>query len=203
METDRKWIVVRIDGKIAAISTDYKLLAEISACIASPGKKGRKNNDRNAVPYQRICAEAVEFDNIWKLRQEASWEDFLLFGTEFQKKVWRKLYDLTHQEGNTARLISYTDFAELCQNRAGVRAVAHAISLNPLSVVIPCHLVVPKESIDKMKEINKKAEATIFKGVDLCLSSILKNETIDFGNYALGPAMKRKLIGLELTGEEL
>ena len=82
-------------------------------------------------------------------------------------------------------------------------AVAHAIGLNPVSVVIPCHLVIPKESIDKMKEINKKAEATIFKGVDLCLSSILKNGTIDFGNYASGPAMKRRLIGLELTGEEL
>ena len=29
METDRKWVVVRIDGKIAAISTDYRKLAEI------------------------------------------------------------------------------------------------------------------------------------------------------------------------------
>lgn len=200
METERKWIVVRIDGKIAAISTDYRLLAEITARIASPTPV--KKNKNNPI-YQKISAEAASFDQVWKLRQETSWEDLLLFGTDFQKKVWRKLYDLTHQQGNPTRLISYTDFAELCQNRAGVRAVAHAISLNPVSVVIPCHLVVPKESIDKMKEINKKAEATIFKGVDLCLSSILKNETIDFGNYAMGPVMKRRLIGLELTGEEL
>lgn len=203
METDRKWIIVRIDGKIAAISTDYRLLAEITARIASPTKPGKKTNQKNILLYQKISAEAVDFDEIWKLRQETSWDDLLLFGTDFQKKVWRKLYDLTHQKDNTARLISYTDFAELCQNRAGVRAVAHAIGLNPVSIVIPCHLVIPKESIDKMKEINKKAEATIFKGVDLCLSSILKNETIDFGNYALGPVMKRKLIALELTGEKL
>lgn len=203
METDRKWIIVRIDGKIAAISTDYRLLAEISARIASPAKQGKKNNQRNNIPYQNISAEAVGFDQIWKLRQDASWDDLLLFGTDFQKKVWRKLYDLTHREDSAARLISYTDFAELCHNRAGVRAVAHAIGLNPVSVVIPCHLVIPKESIDKMKEINRKAEATIFKGVDLCLSSILKNETIDFGNYAWGPEMKRKLIALELTGEDL
>lgn len=200
METERKWIVVRIDGKIAAISTDYRLLAEITARIASPAPV--KKNKNNPI-YQKISAETASFDQVWKLRQETSWEDLLLFGTDFQKKVWRKLYDLTHQQGNPTRLISYTDFAELCQNRAGVRAVAHAISLNPVSVVIPCHLVVPKESIDKMKEINKKAEATIFKGVDLCLSSILKNETIDFGNYAMGPVIKRRLIGLELTGEEL
>jgi O-6-methylguanine DNA methyltransferase len=202
METDRKWIIVRIDGKIAAISTDYRLLAEIAARIASPTKTGKKANQKNSLPYQKISAETADFDEVWKLRQEASWDDLLLFGTDFQKRVWRKLYDLTHLEDKT-RLISYSDFAELCQNRAGVRAVAHAISLNPVSVVIPCHLVIPKESIDKMKEINKKAEATIFKGVDLCLSSILKNETIDFGNYALGPAMKRKLICLELTGEDL
>lgn len=203
METDRKWIIVRIDGKIAAISTDYRLLAEITARIAAPTKSGKKINQKNNLPYQNISAEAADFDQIWKLRQETSWDDLLLFGTEFQKKVWRKLFDLTHQEDNTVRLISYTDFAQLCQNRAGVRAVAHAIGLNPVSVVIPCHLVVPKESIDKMKEINKKAEATIFKGVDLCLNSILKNETIDFGNYALGPVTKRRLIALELTGEEL
>lgn len=203
METDRKWIIVRIDGKIAAISTDYRLLAEITARIASPTRQRKKINQKNDLPYQKISAEAVGFEEIWKLRQETSWDDLLLFGTDFQQKVWRKLYDLTHQNDSTARLISYTDFAELCQNRAGVRAVAHAIGLNPVSVVIPCHLVIPKESIDKMKEINKKAEATIFKGVDLCLSSILKNETIDFGNYALGPVMKRKLIALELTGEKL
>lgn len=200
METDRKWIIVRIDGKIAAISTDYRLLAEITARIASPTKPGKKINQN--LPYQKISAEAVPFEEIWKLRQNVCWDDLMLFGTDFQKKVWRKLYDLTHQE-DKARLISYSDFAELCQNRAGVRAVAHAIGLNPVSVVIPCHLVIPKESIDKMKEINKKAEATIFKGVDLCLSSILKNETIDFGNYALGPELKRKLIRLELTGSEL
>ena len=203
METDRKWIIVRIDGKIAAISTNYRLLAEITARIDSSTRSGKRVNQKNNLPYQKISAEAVGFDDIWKLRQEASWDDLLLFGTDFQKKVWRKLFDLTHQKDNAARLISYSDFAELCQNRAGVRAVAHAIGLNPVSVVIPCHLVIPKESIDKMKEINKKAEATIFKGVDLCLSSILKNGTIDFGNYASGPAMKRRLIGLELTGEEL
>ena len=203
METDRKWIIVRIDGKIAAISTDYRLLAEISARIASPTRQGKKNNQKIILPYQKISAEAASFEEVWKLRQDVSWDDLLLFGTDFQKKVWRMLFDLSHQKDNTARLISYSDFAELCQNRAGVRAVAHAIGLNPVSIVIPCHLVVPKESIDKMTEINRKAEATIFKGVDLCLSSILKNETIDFGNYALGPAIKRRLIGLELTGEEL
>ncbi len=187
METDRKWIIVRIDGKIAAVSTDYGLLASISARLA---------NDKKAA-YGEITATAVGFDEIWTLKNECSWDDLLLFGTDFQKRVWRKLYELTH--GNKARLICYSDFAELCQNRAGVRAVAHAIGLNPVSVLIPCHLVIPKESIDKINEINRKAEATIFKGDDLCLSSILDDNSIDFGNYALGRALKRELIKMELA----
>lgn len=201
METDRKWVIVRIDGKIAAISQDYRMLAEISARLAAPGTS-KRNKETVNVPYIKIIAETVDFDEIWRLRQEASWDDLLLFGTEFQKQVWKMLFDMAHNEDAThkaARLISYSDFAELCQNRAGVRAVAHAIGLNPISVIIPCHLVIPKESIDKMKDINRKAESTIFKGDDLCLNSILKEKGIDFGEYALGRKLKRELIQKEFA----
>ena len=59
--------------------------------------------------------------------------------------------------------------------------------------------MIPKESIDKMKEINRKAESTIFKGDDLCITSILKEKGIDFGEYALGRRLKRELIQLEFS----
>lgn len=224
METDRKdqkWIIVRIDGKIAAISTDYRQLAAISSQLAiglTPdaakiGKERRKKKTAACCQlYENISATAVGFDEIWKLRQELQWEDLFLFGTDFQKKVWRKLWELTHPEQKEkdnhespednctqASLISYSDFAELCQNRAGVRAVAHAIGLNPISVVIPCHLVIPKESVDRIREIHKKAEATIFKGDDLCLNSILNDSSIDFGEYSMGKELKRHLISCELS----
>lgn len=229
METDRKWIVVRIDGKIAAVSTDYRMLARISGLLAGAGgsQSGKRYGQESC--YGEKTAKAVSFDEVWKLRRTVRWDDLLLFGTEFQKKVWRKLWELTHpslpqgdtsgqneeetsegqsgdgpSEGQTdrscTRLICYSDFAELCQNRAGVRAVAHAIGLNPVSVIVPCHLVIPKEGIDKISDIQKKAETTIFKGDDLCLSSILQDPSIDFGEYALGKALKRELINLELTG---
>jgi O6-methylguanine-DNA--protein-cysteine methyltransferase len=200
METDRKWIVVRIDGKIAAVSTDYRKLAEISAQLAGV--------------YGEITAVAEDFEEVWKLRQTVKWEDLMLFGTDFQKKVWKKLWELTHQENtekltdtenpknsqNSSRpgLISYSDFAELCENKAGVRAVAHAIGLNPLSVIIPCHLVVPKESMDKIADIRRKMESTIFKGDDICMDSLLRDKSFDFGEYALGRELKRHLIQLEL-----
>ena len=202
METDRKWVVVRIDGKIAAVSTDYRMLARISEMLASQdsGKKAGRETF-----YGEITARTACFDEVWKLRHEVCWDDLMLFGTDFQKKVWRKLWDLTHevesQGGNKANgyLICYSDFAELCQNRAGVRAVAHAIGLNPVSVIIPCHLVIPKEGIDKISDIQKKAEATIFKGDDLCIGSILSDTSIDFGEYTLGKTLKRELIIRELT----
>ena len=203
METDRKWIVVRIDGKIAAVSTDYRMLARISDMLACQNSgKAVKKAGRETF-YGEITARTVSFDEIWKLRHEVGWNDLLLFGTDFQKKVWRKLWDLTHTEDIQAHLICYSDFAELCQNRAGVRAVAHAIGLNPVSVIIPCHLVVPKEGIDKIREIHKKAQSTIFKGDDLCLDSILADTAIDFGEYALGKSLKRELIIRELTEKSM
>lgn len=202
METDRKWIIVRIDGKIASISTDYRQLAAITAKLALSTSADTKAYKGIAAATQKICADTVSFEEVWNIRQTARWDDMMLFGTDFQKKVWRKLYDLTHEEDGSPKnpeLICYSDFAELCRNRAGVRAVAHAIGLNPVSVIIPCHLVIPKEAIDKMREINRKAETTIFKGDDLCIESILKDESIDFGEYALGRGLKRELIRMELS----
>ena len=244
MGTDRtekktygKWVVVRIDGKIAAVSTDYRMLARISEQLAL--REVRKPGQ--GMLYGEISASTVGFDEVWRLRQEVRWDGLMLFGTDFQKKVWRKLWELTHageelsaQNGNSTaqtenstgqtenstgqtedsaiqsnaelperkqatRLVSYSDFAELCQNRAGVRAVAHAIGLNPVSVIIPCHLVIPKEGIDKIREIHNRAQSTIFKGDDLCIGSILADTAIDFGEYALGKSMKRELIIREIT----
>lgn len=191
METDRPWIIVRIDGKVAAISNDYRLFARIAETLA------QMRPDRTAGINEISCAKAG-FDEVWRLSQTLRWEDMILFGTAFQTKVWKKLFELRRHDGSGSKpeLISYSDFAELCGNRPGVRAVAHAIGLNPVSVVIPCHLVIPKESADKINEIKKKAEVTLFKGNDLCFLT-----KTDFGNYALGPALKRELILRELSGK--
>ena len=209
MESERNWIVVRVDGKLAGISMDYGRLAEITAEIAQKHDEARRRQKAKAdktaakcrqktpLAYSEITAQAVSFDEILQLRQTVCWEDFMLFGTDFQKRIWKKLWELTTSGTNTSskvRLLSYSDFAEFCGNRSGVRPVAHAIALNPLPVIIPCHLVVPKESIDKIREIKRRAESTIFKGEDLCLNSILSDTAIDFGEYAQGRELKRVLI---------
>ena len=61
------------------------------------------------------------------------------------------------------------EIAALAGNPQGVRAVAHAVALNPIAYVIPCHLVVPKETMDRAQEIEESALATLFKGKDLYL----------------------------------
>ena len=78
-------------------------------------------------------------------------------------------------------------------NPLGVRAVAHAVAMNPVAYVIPCHLIVPKESMDKVNDIRATALSTLFKGSDLYLLN-----SIEVGEYAYGSEIKRELIKLQL-----
>ena len=172
------WIVTEVDGKIASIAADYRHFAMIAAAIAE-----MKPGEVNAVSTRKISME-----QLLELSKTAIWEDLLLFGTAFQKKVWKTLFDMPR------KLLSYTDFAALAENPSGVRAVAHAVAWNPVAYIIPCHLIVPKEAMDKAKEIRAIAEKTLFKGSDLYLL-----DSIDVGEYAYGPELKRELIKLQLA----
>ena len=175
---DTQWIVTEIDGKIASVSTDYRHLAHIGAAIA-------------ALPPQEVGSLAtskISTPQLLDLAKEVKWEDLMLFGSSFQLNVWKTLFELPR------RLYSYTELAALAQNPAGVRAVAHAVALNPVAYIIPCHLIVPKESLDKAKEIRATAEKTLFRGSDLYLL-----DSIDVGAYAYGPELKREFIKLQLA----
>ena len=135
MGTDRKWIVVRIDGKIASISTDYRQLAAITAKLALTTAADAKAYKGIAADTESICAETVTFEEVWNLRHSTAWDDLMLFGTDFQKRVWKKLWEITHlneteieipgQAGNdgetSVKLLSYTAFAELCENKGGYK----------------------------------------------------------------------------------
>ena len=173
-----EWIVTEIDGKVASIATDYRHLAHIGATLAA-----MKPQDVNSVGTRKISTlELLEFNKYLR------WEDLMPLGTEFQQKVWKTLYDLPR------KLYSYTELAALVGVPQGVRAVAHAIALHPSAYVIPCHLVIPKESLDRAQEIQATAEKTLFKGSDLYLL-----DSLDVGEYAYGATLKRELIKLQLT----
>ena len=173
-----KWIVTEIDGKVASIAADYRHFADIAARIAA--------HSPDAV--ERVETRKITTDELVELGKTLRWEDLCLYGSKFQKSVWKALFDLA------PGLYSYSDLAALVDNPQGVRAVAHAVALNPVAYVIPCHLIVPKESVDKIHEIRRSAEATLFRGSDLYLL-----DSISVGEYAYGPAAKLELIKKQLA----
>ena len=168
-----EWIVTEIDGLIASVSADYRQFAEIAAKVALLPPKS----------VGSVSTHKITTDELITMAETVKWEDFRLFGTKFQLKVWKQLFDLE------PHLYSYTDLAALCDNPLGVRSVAHAVAMNPVAYLIPCHLIVPKESMDKARDIRATAESTLFKGSDLYLL-----DSIDVGEYAYGPETKRELI---------
>jgi len=58
-------------------------------------------------------------------------------GTEFQKKVWRKLTGIPYGE-----LRTYKEIAGAMGNENAARAVGMANSRNPIPLIIPCHRVI-------------------------------------------------------------
>lgn len=62
-----------------------------------------------------------------------------LKGTNFQIKVWQALLNIPK-----SHLVCYQDIARYIGNPKAVRAVASAISFNPVAFLIPCHRVIAK-----------------------------------------------------------
>jgi AraC family transcriptional regulator, regulatory protein of adaptative response / methylated-DNA-[protein]-cysteine methyltransferase len=61
-------------------------------------------------------------------------------GTHFQKKVWNALLDFP----TAGKTITYSKLAEYIGHPKAHRAVASAVGKNPVSILVPCHRVVPK-----------------------------------------------------------
>ena len=62
-----------------------------------------------------------------------------LVGTEFQCVVWKALLNIQKGEAQ-----SYSDVARSINNPKAIRAVGTAVGQNPISLIIPCHRVVPQ-----------------------------------------------------------
>ena len=187
---EQKWVVTRIDGRVASVSADFRGLSMVARQV------GKQPVDS----VSEITVSKISTSELAELSSSTEWEDMRLSGSQFQLKVWHQLYLLTHHEDGTPilpeegiKLLSYSQLADLCENPRGVRAVAHAVACNPVAYIIPCHLIVPKEAIDKILAIREVAQSTIFKGTDLYLLN-----SIDVGEYEYGPELKRLLIERQL-----
>lgn len=58
-------------------------------------------------------------------------------GTEFQKRVWKKLLEIPYGETT-----SYLHLSRELGDEKAIRAVASANGKNPLWIVVPCHRVI-------------------------------------------------------------
>jgi len=181
-----RWVITRINGKIASVTLDLSGLRKLLDFFA-------KNGIRD---IETITTEKVSTKELVALGKGLSLDDVAFYGTDFQKHVWTELFKLAHN-GGKARMMSYSEFATICGNLPGLRAVAHAIGRNPIAFLVPCHRIIPKECIVAVEEAYKAAFDTIFNGKDLYVFN-----SFDFGEYALGKQMKRELIALEITSEE-
>ncbi len=179
---DQQWIVTKVDGKVASVGKDYRGAARVLEALVKLPKTS----------VDEVVTCKMDTDALFSLSASLQWEDLRLFGSPFQLSVWHALFDLTH--GDTpVKLLSYTDFAEQIGKAPGVRAVAHALACNPVPVIVPCHLVIPKESLERIQAIQKENGLFSWKAL------YVVDARIDYGEYALGSALKRELILREMA----
>lgn len=175
-----EWIVTRINGKIAAVTDDYAYLSRLLTRI--PAEK-----------IDHIVTERISTEDLFCLSDKINWEDLFLTGTKFQLEVWKALFDITHGSDAHARLLSYSQFADSIGKGPGVRSVAHAIGLNPVPVIVPCHLIIPKESLERLTEIQRENGLFMWKAL------YVVDRNIDYGEYAFGAPLKHLLIDLHMA----
>lgn len=113
-----------------------------------------------------------------------------LSGTPLQKSVWRELLTIPYGE-----VISYEELAKRVGNPNAVRAVASAVGDNPLCIVIPCHRILPKSSIEKLEKMAK-----LRKNAEMVKPELLKralSAPVKVGGYAYGSDIKEALLRIE------
>lgn len=79
---------------------------------------------------------AGEILRAWRLRRPP-FLHIMLYGTEFQHRVWQALLDVP-----PGKIVSYKDIASMINQPKAARAVGRAIGANPVSILIPCHRVI-------------------------------------------------------------
>lgn len=137
--------------------------------MALDTKKALKNLEIQFVEY--VKGERKKFD-LTKIGVHTDLRE--LAGTPLQKSVWRELLNIPY-----GKIISYEELAQRIGKSSAVRAVASAVGKNPLCVVIPCHRVLPKNSVYRLsKHVHTK------RGVPV-------------GGYVLGTPLKETLLELE------
>lgn len=185
MKKDGQWIITKVDGKIASVSVDYRGAAQVLSALAASQPAG----------IDEVRCSKLSLDELFALSETVRWEDLYLIGSPYRKMVWKALFDITHGPDGPSdpKLVSYSGLAESIGKGSGVRNVAHAVGLNPVCVIIPCHLVIPKEALHRIHDLEE--ENSLFKWKTL----YMVDGGVDYGEYAHGAEWKRQLIRMHMN----
>ncbi|KRN77973.1 methylated-DNA--protein-cysteine methyltransferase [Lentilactobacillus parabuchneri] len=116
--------------------------------VSSPGKYLSEIFDfypENRYEYQFLYDETVTGDYLDELtdyfdKKRKKFElplDLDGYGTKLQHEVWSEIQKIPY--GQT---MTYKQLAENVGRKRAIRPVAHAVAINPVLIVIPCHRVV-------------------------------------------------------------
>lgn len=97
------------------------------------GQEREKERTRTALTDQ-VYGQITEY---LRGRRRVFTFPYELYGTEFQKKVWRELCKIPYGETRT-----YGEIAVAVGNPKAARAVGMANNRNPIFIAVPCHRVI-------------------------------------------------------------
>lgn len=92
--------------------------------------------DANSHPDYRALQS--ELDEYFAGKREKFTVNYELRGTDFQKSVWAALEEIPYGSAMT-----YGEIAAELNNAKASRAVGSAVGKNPVSIIVPCHRVLP------------------------------------------------------------
>ena len=95
----------------------------------------KQDSDRKIPEILKECR--TQLDEYFRGERTDFTVKFILDGTDFQKKVWKRLSKIPF--GQT---VSYKEVAASIGNEKGFRAVGGATGRNNISVIVPCHRVI-------------------------------------------------------------
>lgn len=91
--------------------------------------------------WKHLLTRAIEGDyhQYWTQEVTSHCQVDYTLGTSFQKEVWQAMNTIAW-----GQKLTYSDLADFMGKPKSVRAIAHAVALNPLLIIQPCHRIVPK-----------------------------------------------------------
>ncbi len=95
-------------------------------------------NDMRWAAARQICDVERQFAEYFAGTRSAFSLRLVLRGSDFQRSVWNQLTMIPYGESS-----SYSAIARRIGRPLAARAVGNAVGSNPITIVIPCHRVLP------------------------------------------------------------